>query len=672
MTDFFVASPPRPANRYGEYVDATLSADTLTTTADGVGLRALYSVRPQSGSSDSLVFINPPAGDEFAVGDEIRIQPAGLFTITVVDGPTLQLDGGDDFAMDSPLDVLVLQYTGQAWREISRSTRDLEDGDKSVVWKSHTASGNQANAYEVYVPTRRAPGQTDATIRYAYFRYRNDLGVYNLVAFGEALPGDFLAYDAGSGVTSSGFSSTAAISGSYTGNVAYSTTPGHYLEFTGTGHSVGLRHTKASNGGFVLVTIDGSSSLPNLLAQVSSADFKDVSNAANNGSGGLRITTSSAHGLSTGARIFVENVGGITLSTSGPWVVTVVSSTQFDLDSSSGNWSGTFTSGGSIGYFRQADIGARYAHSGPIGVTWTDLWTPIADGLTDGSHAVRITALGSAFSGGSGGGRSFVQGVGFCSASTRFTAGVGGGDVAAMHWARVHDFVSAGTYSAISNAVFAEKVGGGLGSIAVTNIHGNETQSSWTLTVDGTADTLASDEYAIGYEVDFDSAGEVTYDGDKIADLVSTYRHRVGGEQQLRTFGNFAWSTDVELDNQYHGMLPLGIRNPNAAAPAVVNLAFDTVDLGGTTIASLDNDDNSSLGHVAASTIEAYSTTGTLRARTRLLAYQSLNGADVFLIDRSDGLDKAYFDRSTGPVRTVDDATVDYFDHGLGIWRQAS
>ena len=57
------------------------------------------------------------------------------------------------------------------------------------------------------------------------------------------------------------------------------------------------------------------------------------------------ITTAAAHSLTTGQYVSIQNVGGNTAA-NGNWVVTVVDSTRFSLDTSVGN--GAYTSGGNI------------------------------------------------------------------------------------------------------------------------------------------------------------------------------------------------------------------------------------------------------------------------------------------------------------------------------------
>jgi len=69
----------------------------------------------------------------------------------------------------------------------------------------------------------------------------------------------------------------------------------------------------------------------------------NVSGAANNGSGLIRITTSTTHGYTTGDRVIVDSVGGVP-NANGSWLVTVTDTTHFDLQGST--FAGAYTSGG--------------------------------------------------------------------------------------------------------------------------------------------------------------------------------------------------------------------------------------------------------------------------------------------------------------------------------------
>lgn len=70
-----------------------------------------------------------------------------------------------------------------------------------------------------------------------------------------------------------------------------------------------------------------------------------VTGAVNNGSGLIRLTVASTASLRTGQKVTVASVGGVSAAT-GTWTITVISTTTFDLQSST--FSGTYTSGGTV------------------------------------------------------------------------------------------------------------------------------------------------------------------------------------------------------------------------------------------------------------------------------------------------------------------------------------
>lgn len=72
--------------------------------------------------------------------------------------------------------------------------------------------------------------------------------------------------------------------------------------------------------------------------------IKAISNVDDNGSGLVRITAAS-HGLSTGDEVIIAGVAGTT-EANGYWTVTVISATQFSLNSSA--YANAWTSGGSV------------------------------------------------------------------------------------------------------------------------------------------------------------------------------------------------------------------------------------------------------------------------------------------------------------------------------------
>ena len=76
-----------------------------------------------------------------------------------------------------------------------------------------------------------------------------------------------------------------------------------------------------------------------------SLDYRNVTAVADNGSGLIRLTLDTASGLITSQRVTVGSVGGVTAA-NGNWAITVVSTTQIDLQGST--FSGSYTSGGYV------------------------------------------------------------------------------------------------------------------------------------------------------------------------------------------------------------------------------------------------------------------------------------------------------------------------------------
>lgn len=73
--------------------------------------------------------------------------------------------------------------------------------------------------------------------------------------------------------------------------------------------------------------------------------YRTITNAANNGSGLIRLTVATTNGLITNQQVTVREVGGST-SANGNWTITVINTTQIDLQSSA--FSGSYTSGGYV------------------------------------------------------------------------------------------------------------------------------------------------------------------------------------------------------------------------------------------------------------------------------------------------------------------------------------
>lgn len=70
-----------------------------------------------------------------------------------------------------------------------------------------------------------------------------------------------------------------------------------------------------------------------------------VTNAVNNGSGLIQITTGTAHGRTTGDKVFISGILGTT-EANGGWRVTVIDATTIDLQAST--FTNTYVSGGTV------------------------------------------------------------------------------------------------------------------------------------------------------------------------------------------------------------------------------------------------------------------------------------------------------------------------------------
>lgn len=99
-------------------------------------------------------------------------------------------------------------------------------------------------------------------------------------------------------------------------------------------------------------------------AYAASATTATVSGAADNGSGLVRITTSAAHGLTTGNLVTIKAVTGTTeannTDTNTAWAVTVIDTTHFDLDGSA--FVNAWISGGTV--YKVTSVGGVAAANG--------------------------------------------------------------------------------------------------------------------------------------------------------------------------------------------------------------------------------------------------------------------------------------------------------------------
>lgn len=87
----------------------------------------------------------------------------------------------------------------------------------------------------------------------------------------------------------------------------------------------------------------GKNALPG--TDLNAITYRVISNAANNGSGLIRLTVNTTSGMITGQQVTVADVVGTT-EANGNWSVTVVSLTELDLDGST--FANAYVSGGYV------------------------------------------------------------------------------------------------------------------------------------------------------------------------------------------------------------------------------------------------------------------------------------------------------------------------------------
>ena len=548
------------------------------------------------------------------------------------------------------------------------------EAQEVYIYRDFATSGQRADAYHLFVPIPRRPSQTDDTIRYAEYELKPhaDSSVHNLTAIREVVPALNLEHDAGAGVTLTGSWSTSTLSDAYGGNATRSNTAGDTAEFTVSGHTLGVRGPRIVNGGFCLVAVDDDYTLANKARAVAASDFTNVTGAADDGGGDLRITAV-GHGLSTNNVIYVENLGGITIS-SGPWTVTRIDDDTIDLESSDGNWSGSYTSGGTIGFFTQAHLtaGAKYLCFVYTSANLHDEWFPVAADLTDGSHTIKLTVLGTT-NGNTG--RTYVAAAGACAATTRLDDS----GASAMWTTTFYDLILA---SAVSNCTIAPEfqpdsdqngyrfmTGTHVGSDGGVTL--DESETSLTIYVDGATDTLTADELVKAGRVDVVRVSNGTYDAVDCLDATVTFRAQFFEDRQLRVFGQTEWNRAGGVQDDYHGMLPLGVINENTNAKE--NREANVFKVGPLNVyneGDFDGNDGTTYGNLAADRIECWhATRHDVHLAMQLSDYQTLNGADVFVQDRADLIDKGYFNRRVGATtRTINAGDVDLFQHDLQLF----
>ena len=581
---------------------------------------------------------------------------------------------GADVTLDSPYDSVRLLWNGSRWLKLDAADIAVPKSDKTYLYRhfdANSPSGQHLNWRFLYTPYRR---ESDGTVRYACYGFGPVAGtsVMHLLALFDGLPITNKWHTDGTITKTGGGWSTTTDASSPVGTIARTSVAGESISGSVTGHTLFVRAAFYTNGGYGLVSIDGDYTIAARLPAVVSGDFKNITNVVNNGSGACRVTCTS-HGFANGATIIVENVAGAT-GANGTFPIAVIDANTFDLTGST--FGGTYTSGGTAGYFAQADLGRRYIDFQGWS-TYSDEQVPLVDGLTDAAHTIAIVAKGTSRGGGN---RLYVNGIAAAS------AGVYPDDSASTsmgYWREVFYFRGYGLTSAMVSAIECDPVDlanpSGYGSFTfVGENHGYETQSSIVYAVDAATVSLSAGQYASGYRVQITRVGQITHPatGGALANKTAVYTGQIGEIGQLRCQQTLAWVYGAKCRKAYHCMLPVGRQRVNLGG--VTNDQFNAAAVGASTLSGLADNNDTQKAQLQASTIEFWhSSLHNLRVRARIDVAKNVNNWAksapyyAFVQDRSDQLDKGYFSRSTDvSIETVVSGDVHESDTYYRIRRE--
>lgn len=538
--------------------------------------------------------------------------------------------------------------------------------EPSFLWRNFATSGARAGEYELYVPFGAELGSPRYGV-YTFGPYTG--GVMHLGRIKEGLPVINKWHNDGTVTKTGTWTSTSnatAIPGP--GSAAYSVTAGDTIQAAVTGHTLLLRGYTNVNGGFGLVAIDGDYTAAAMLPAVSSGDFKAISGVAA-GTGGVCRVTCTAHGFVTGATVLVENAGGVTGLNNLRHTITVVNANTFDCDGST--FGGTYTSGGTAGYFAQADLGRRILNTYSISISAFDEHFPLVEGVTDGAHTITVRATGTAQAGGASGKRCYLVGFAAATAGGRLTDAGG-----SMGYLRdVVNYRSSNGYSALASAIEFTPTGFSNYQF-LGEIHGNEAQTALTWKVDGAAVSPAAGELLVGSVLRLERTSTLSHPstGSTVATKAAEYQAAAGQPDALRCAQTITWSTAGTVRSGYHGMLPVG-DHPRTTS-TMRQTVFDRALVGATTVTSLTADNDSQTSGGQADRAEFYHATAhRLRARVTMPdTSKNVNGwadptSTTFVQDRSDHIDKAYFARSASGAEAVAVSSVHASETGWHVWR---
>jgi hypothetical protein len=534
------------------------------------------------------------------------------------------------------------------------------------LWRNFATSGARSGEYEIYVPFGTELGSARFGV-YSFGAYTG--GVMHLGRIKEGVVVVNKWHNDGTVTKTGSWSSTSnatAIPGP--GTAAYSATAGDTIQATVTGHTLIVRGYTNINGGFGLVAIDGDYSAAAWLPEVTSGDFKAITNVVS-GPGGVCRVTCAGHGFATGATVLVENAGGVTGLNNLRHTITSIDANTFDCDGST--FGGTYTSGGTAGYFAQADLGRRVLNTYSISISAFDEHFTLVEGLADGAHTITLRATGTAQAGGASGRRCYAVGFAAASAGQRLTDAN-----ASMGYLRdIVNHRASNAYSAIVSAIDYTPTGFSNYQF-LGEIHGNEAAVSLAWKVDGATVTPAAGELLAGSVLRLERTTTLSHPstGATVATKVAEYQAAAGQPDALRCGQTITWSNAGTVRSGYHGMLPIA-DHPRTTS-VLRQLPFNRALVGETLINSLTADNDSQLASSQATRVEFFHASAhRLRVRATMPAPdKNVNGwsdpsSQAFVQDRSDRVDKAYFARSANGAEAVAVNDVHASETGWHVWR---
>lgn len=455
----------------------------------------------------------------------------------------------------------VFGSSGQTGYAYNGEALDFFSLGSSYFFRHFAASGYNLNNDTFFIPVSKG---MDGVVEYAAYTmsYLNNVttGVYDIRRIRTACVVRNILSNA---MTESGTGWGSTVSNNiYPGTGGFtrrSTDAGAATTGTITGTRLFLRSYVSTNSGIAVVQIDGSWTAANKLPVVVSTDYKPITNVVDNGSGIPRVTCPN-HGFSTGARIWIDGVAGAT-TTNGNMIITVIDANTFDATGAS--FAGPYINGGTASLFRLADVGRAYVdHSATFGPL-EDEWFPLATGLSNVSHTVRIENVGGARSGGTPGtvtstGRVYV--VTLSAASPSYTNPANPGDSMAI----TEDVLEWKQATAASTLSVVPKYGPTGGSLAfIGGVHTIETGQSIQLYLNGiltTAITVGQySPFRVAETVATSSVPHPDGGGVGVSGTVATKRTRsrysADAHIQAAVECSIAYTVAGRVQEVYHGAL---------------------------------------------------------------------------------------------------------------------